>query len=196
MNLTDRPVTRLAGSGPSGPRKSTRKARARLGPQVMRGVSPLGTGRNALRMRSTSVLAVWSVTSVLLSCGPSVSSRQDQSLSTPVDHSAQPSSVTPGAPQIVISNDVTDGSVTPPVLRHRVTPDWGGIDIRANGKVLLDVDISDKGIVTGVTLKQSLAPVLDRATIAAVRQWRYTPARKGATSIPYTLPITVEYHLP
>jgi len=83
--------------------------------------------------------------------------------------------------------------VTPPVLRTRVTPDVGHINIK--GKVLLDVEVSSEGVVTNVTLKQGLSPRVDRATIKAVQQWRYTPAHRGDMNVPYTLPITVEYGL-
>ena len=54
------------------------------------------------------------------------------------------------------------------------------------GKVLFDVYILPDGTVGEIKLKRSSGYTrLDDAALAAVRAWRYVPARRGDTPIPY-----------
>jgi TonB family protein len=43
------------------------------------------------------------------------------------------------------------------------------------GSVLLDAVIHPDGTIGDITILQSLGPLFDRAAIAAVKQWQYTP---------------------
>ena len=47
-----------------------------------------------------------------------------------------------------------------------------------SGKVVLEVDISDRGAVTGTRILSEATP-FDGASSAAVRQWTFRPASRG-----------------
>lgn len=46
---------------------------------------------------------------------------------------------------------------------------------RASGIVVLDAIIQPDGTIGDITILRSLTPLFDRAAIAAVKQWQYTP---------------------
>ncbi|HSI56183.1 MAG TPA: energy transducer TonB [Ideonella sp.] len=58
--------------------------------------------------------------------------------------------------------------------------------LKEEGRVLFDVYILPDGSVGEIRLKRSSGhPRLDDAALAAVRQWRYVPAKRGDEPIPY-----------
>jgi TonB family protein len=64
----------------------------------------------------------------------------------------------------------------------------------AQGIVVLDAVIDARGNVASVEVRQS-NPLLDRAAIDAVRQWRYTPALLNGQAVPVIVTITVRFQL-
>jgi periplasmic protein TonB len=46
-----------------------------------------------------------------------------------------------------------------------------------SGTVIVDVTVTAEGTVTNARIRRSI-PLLDEAALAAVRQWRYEPARQ------------------
>ena len=69
-------------------------------------------------------------------------------------------------------------SITPPVVLKRVEPQFQPPRGRIQGTVLMDVWIDEGGDVKCVKVIRSI-PVADAAVIAAVRQWKFTPAKLG-----------------
>jgi periplasmic protein TonB len=69
-------------------------------------------------------------------------------------------------------------SITPPVALKRIEPKFQPPQGRIQGTVLMDVWIDEAGEVTCVKVTRSI-PIADAAAVAAVRQWKFTPAKLG-----------------
>ena len=64
------------------------------------------------------------------------------------------------------------------------------------GTTLLGVFIADDGRVTDVVVKESAGhPDLDRAAAAAVRRWRFEPARRGTQAVAEEVDLPFRWHL-
>ncbi|OWY37998.1 energy transducer TonB [Xenophilus sp. AP218F] len=64
------------------------------------------------------------------------------------------------------------------------------------GTVQLRVHVSVQGTPEDVTLAASSGfPRLDRAALAAVKRWRFTPAKRGDEAIAYTYTVPVQFSL-
>jgi protein TonB len=62
------------------------------------------------------------------------------------------------------------------------------------GVVILEATVSDKGNVTDVRVLRS-QPLLDKAAVDAVRQWRYQPLQLNGRATPFILTVTVSFNL-
>ena len=69
------------------------------------------------------------------------------------------------------------------------------LTIRREGAVVMHAFVSDKGQVSQVTLLSG-DPILGRAAMDAVRQWRYHPARLNGKPTPSETDITLNFKLP
>jgi TonB family protein len=64
------------------------------------------------------------------------------------------------------------------------------------GEVLLRVEVLSNGRVREIEVRRSSGhEVLDRSAIAAVKQWRFVPAKKGETPVPVWVNIPVTFQL-
>jgi TonB family protein len=64
------------------------------------------------------------------------------------------------------------------------------------GKVLLRVEVLANGKVGQVALKKSSGyEALDRSALAAVKEWRFLPARKGEVTVPVWVIIPIKFQL-
>lgn len=64
------------------------------------------------------------------------------------------------------------------------------------GMVLLQVNVSPKGKVTGIhVMRSSGFRVLDVAALNSVKQWRFMPARKGDVEVASTVQVPVRFIL-
>ena len=64
------------------------------------------------------------------------------------------------------------------------------------GKVLLRVEVLANGRVGQVALKKtSGCEALDRSALAAVKEWRFIPARKGEVAVPVWVVIPIKFQL-
>lgn len=61
------------------------------------------------------------------------------------------------------------------MVTKRVAPRIESHD-RANGLVVVEAIIDRSGSVCGVTVLRSVSPDVDRAVIAAVKEWTFVPA--------------------
>jgi protein TonB len=64
------------------------------------------------------------------------------------------------------------------------------------GEVVLRVEVLANGRVGQIEIKRSSSyELLDRSALTAVKQWRFTPARKGDVVIPLWVNIPVKFQL-
>jgi protein TonB len=83
------------------------------------------------------------------------------------------------------------GDIEPPRKIRHVAPEYPAIarQARVEGTVVIDAIIGPDGQVRDATVRES-KPLLDRAALAAVRQWVYTPTRLN--NVPVAVIMTVE----
>jgi protein TonB len=88
------------------------------------------------------------------------------------------------------------GDVQTPALVRRVEPEYPPIAVSAKvtGTVILEATVNDTGEVTNVVLLRSI-PLLDKAAITAVKQWRYEPLRLNGVPSPFILTVTLTFSL-
>jgi TonB family protein len=83
----------------------------------------------------------------------------------------------------------------PQKIRH-VPPIYPQIAISAGvqGIVILEATISEAGTIENLRVLKS-HPLLERAAIEAVKQWRYTPTRLNGVPVPIIMTVTVNFML-
>src|SRR5688572_20011611 len=88
------------------------------------------------------------------------------------------------------------GDIERPTLLHRVNPDYPQIAISAKkeGIVILEATVDTDGTVRHVRVLRS-EPLLDKAAIDAVKQWRYSPLQLNGRAQPFILTVTVSFNL-
>jgi protein TonB len=88
------------------------------------------------------------------------------------------------------------GDVVPPQRIAYTAPQFppAAQAARMEGTVILEAIIDATGEVQDVKVLKSV-PLLDRAAIDAVRQWRYTPTRLNGVAIPVIMSVTVTFSL-
>lgn len=88
------------------------------------------------------------------------------------------------------------GHILPPARTGYVAPVYPPIAIqaRSEGTVLLEAVIDETGAVRDVTVVRSV-PLLDRAAIDAVRQWRYSPTRLNGVPVAIVMTVSVTFTL-
>jgi protein TonB len=78
-----------------------------------------------------------------------------------------------------------EGDIRIALLQHfpYPQPDLSALEHGAKGDVVLDAVIDEHGRVTQLTLLRGLAPAIDQAVIATVKQWLFTPATKDGVPV-------------
>jgi TonB family protein len=87
--------------------------------------------------------------------------------------------------------------IEPPALVREVRADYTP-DARRRGiegDVVLEIVVRRDGGVGGVRVLRSLGAGLDEKAIAAVRQWRFTPARRQGAPVDVVVTVSVEFTL-
>jgi TonB family protein len=87
--------------------------------------------------------------------------------------------------------------ITPPQLLREVRPDYTE-DARRQGiegDVVLEIVVRDDGSVGDVKILRGLGAGLDRRAVDAVRQWRFSPARRFGTPVDVMVEVAVEFKL-
>ncbi len=91
-----------------------------------------------------------------------------------------------------------DSGITAPELVHKVTPAYPPEAKQAGvtGVVVLEAQIGVDGLVEAVRVTRGAYPRLDDAAVAAVRQWRFAPARgAGGRPVPVLFTVTLRFAL-
>jgi protein TonB len=80
---------------------------------------------------------------------------------------------------------IGEGDIRIALLQHfpYPQPDLSALEHGAKGDVVLDAVIDEHGRVTQLTLLRGLAPAIDQAVIATVKQWLFTPATKDGVPV-------------
>ena len=88
------------------------------------------------------------------------------------------------------------GEIGQPTLLHRVDPEYPQIAISAKkeGIVILEATVNAEGIVRDVRVLRS-EPLLDKAAVDAVKQWRYSPLQLNGRAQPFILTVTVSFSM-
>src|SRR5688572_4368009 len=88
------------------------------------------------------------------------------------------------------------GDVKPPQRTAYKAPQYPAAAqaARIEGTVILEAIIDAQGVVQNVKVVKSV-PLLDRAAIEAVQQWRYTPTRLNGVAIPIIMEVRVTFTL-
>jgi protein TonB len=87
--------------------------------------------------------------------------------------------------------------IAPPGLLREVKPQYTEEARRAGveGDVVLEIVVRADGTVGNVTILRSLGAGLDRRAVDAVRQWRFSPARRFGTPVDVLVEVAVEFKL-
>jgi protein TonB len=64
-----------------------------------------------------------------------------------------------------------------------------------SGDVVLEIVVKSDGRVGSVRILQGLGAGLDERAAAAVRQWRFSPARRFGTPVDVLVEVAVEFRL-
>ena len=93
-------------------------------------------------------------------------------------------------PMSEVEEQATYASLTPP--RYPAN----AIAAKAEGNVLLVVQLDASGAVQEVEVETSAGhPDLDAAAVAAVRGWRFNPARNGGKAVPSRIGVPIQFSL-
>jgi TonB family protein len=87
--------------------------------------------------------------------------------------------------------------ITPPSLLREVKPHYTEEARRAGreGDVVLEIVVRADGSVGDVAILQRLGSGLDQRAVDAVRQWRFSPARRFGTPVDVLVEVAVEFKL-
>jgi periplasmic protein TonB len=87
--------------------------------------------------------------------------------------------------------------ITAPSLVHEVKPDYTEEARRRSlaGDVVLEIVVRSDGRVGAVRVRQGLGAGLDQRAVEAVRQWRFTPARRLGSPVDVLVEVAVEFRL-
>jgi protein TonB len=87
------------------------------------------------------------------------------------------------------------GQINTPALVHRVEPVYPVAAVAAQlaGQVILEAVVGADGAVESVNLLRSRNMLLDKAAIAALKQWRYTPLVLNGIPTPFILTVTFTF---
>ena len=87
--------------------------------------------------------------------------------------------------------------ITAPAILREVKPDYTEEGRRRNleGDVVLEIVVRSDGSVGNVKLLQGLGAGLDQRATEAVRQWRFSPARRYGTPVDVIVEVAMEFKL-
>jgi TonB family protein len=87
--------------------------------------------------------------------------------------------------------------ITPPGLLREVKPQYTEEARRlgVEGDVVLEIVVRADGSVGAITILQRLGSGLDQRAVEAVRQWRFSPAKRYGTPVDVLVEVAVEFKL-
>jgi protein TonB len=87
--------------------------------------------------------------------------------------------------------------ITAPAIIREVKPDYTEEGRRRNleGDVVVEIVVRSDGTVGNVKLLQGLGAGLDQRAVDAVRQWRFSPARRLGVPVDVIVEVAMEFKL-
>ena len=87
--------------------------------------------------------------------------------------------------------------VTPPGLLHEVKPEYTEEARRRSieGEVVLEIVVRSDGSVGNIRVIHGLGAGLDQRATEAVRQWRFSPARRQGAPVDVMVEVAVEFRI-
>jgi TonB family protein len=87
--------------------------------------------------------------------------------------------------------------ITAPAIMREVKPDYTeeGRRRHLEGDVVLEIVVKSDGTVGNVRLLQGLGAGLDERAVEAVRQWRFSPAKRYGTPVDVIVEVAMEFKL-
>ena len=87
--------------------------------------------------------------------------------------------------------------ISAPEIVYEVKPDYTEEARRRglSGEVVLEIVVRSDGRVGAVKVLQGLGSGLDERAVSAVRQWKFTPARRQGTPVDVMVEVAVEFRL-
>jgi TonB family protein len=99
----------------------------------------------------------------------------------------------------MIANDMATQvgpDVVPPRIVRRAEPAYPSLAEGRTGSVLLDVVIQENGVPRIVRVLRSLTWQFDEAAIAALEQWRFSPASQSGVPVKVRMSVEIPFVLP
>jgi periplasmic protein TonB len=85
--------------------------------------------------------------------------------------------------------------VSPPRIIKQTSPQYpNGRGVRAVGSVIIALVVSSKGVPKDPHVLKSLDKDLDQSAVDAVKDWRFSPARKDGKAIAVRISLQIEFH--
>jgi protein TonB len=118
------------------------------------------------------------------------------SVSTFGDVASSASVVLTAPPQPAAAPFHVGGNIRAPERVAFVAPVYPSVAQAAHidGVVILEATIDESGAIRNLNVLKSI-PLLDRAALDAVRQWRYAPTRLNGVAVPVIMTVTVTFTL-
>ena len=84
--------------------------------------------------------------------------------------------------------------ITPPRVIRQVTPEYlGEHGVRVVGTVTVALIVTSRGLPKDPRVVKGLDKDMDESTIAAVKQWRFDPAKKDGRAIAVNVTLEIEF---
>jgi protein TonB len=117
----------------------------------------------------------------------------EHGLEAGIDRFGSPVAPPPPPPQIPVR---LHSGIQPPRKVVDATPDYPALarQARVEGIVIIEATIDVRGDVQSAKVLRSI-PLLDDAAVAAVRQWKFTPALLNGVPVPVIITVTVNFKL-
>lgn len=113
---------------------------------------------------------------------------------TNIGSNVLPPAPPPLPPPVVRKPVRPGGDIREPQKVFHVPPVYPSIALSAGvqGVVILEATISETGTIENLRVLRS-HPLLERAAVEAVKQWRYTPTRLNGVPVPIIMTVTVNF---
>ena len=85
--------------------------------------------------------------------------------------------------------------ITPPRVIRQVPPHNSMVHgVRVSGKVTIGLVVTSEGLPKDGHVVHGIEEEVDRAALAALKQWRFAPAKKNGKPIAVRVVIEIEFH--
>jgi TonB family protein len=84
--------------------------------------------------------------------------------------------------------------VKPPKIKSKANPEWPAnlrLRFQELSPIIVEAVITETGDVADPCISSFVHPELDLLVLAAIRQWKYEPARRNGKPVPVFLTVTV-----